>query len=101
MTTTAVLRCWQARKGGLPDFPEWPLTCGAPEGTRTPNLLIRSQMTSGREYTLQRSHSKPFPKAYYQLRATLRFRRSGPSACLIRFPDRPPQPERADLVAPV
>ena len=24
--------------------PTWALTCGAPEGIRTPNLLIRSQM---------------------------------------------------------
>ena len=31
-------------KKGRPGFPKRPLNCCAPEGTRTPNLLIRSQM---------------------------------------------------------
>src|SRR5690606_26809528 len=41
MTAAVLRRCTACERGRL-DHPRWPLTCCAPEGIRTPNLLIRS-----------------------------------------------------------
>lgn len=65
------------------------------------DLLIRSQMPGGHEYTLLPLGLKAVPTTYFQLRTPWRLRWSGPRACSRLLSDRQPAFERADPAAPV